>query len=380
MLTLLALLLSFASPAQAAPWSAVWGSTGGAPAALMLADTICLKSGICTSTFGGSTGATGKTGATGASGATGATGSGGAAGAAGAVGASGASGKTGATGATGSDGAAGAAGATGASGQTGATGATGSDGAAGAVGATGKTGQTGATGATGDTGPSCFGSTCSGNTIISGNNTYSGNNTHSGSSTFTGAVAISGTISVSGVSAARVPFMNASAQLTSDASFFFDKTGNSGANRCLSLNASSGTTCTNNGHPLEVNMGAFGGIITIGSTPQMELKCNAGGVNCTNWALINNNTLVSFALGDAGNSKNSIFTAEVNSPNNSLAITAASGVKNVTGFVLATSGTKPTCGVSIRGMQWITQGGAGVADVYQICMKDAADAYGWVTK
>lgn len=50
------------------------------------------------------------------------------------------------------------------------------------------------------------------------------------------------------------------------------------------------------------------------------------------------------------------------------------------GVVLNTSGAQPACNAGNRGMFWVIQGGAGVADILQICMKDAADAYNWVTK
>lgn len=50
------------------------------------------------------------------------------------------------------------------------------------------------------------------------------------------------------------------------------------------------------------------------------------------------------------------------------------------GVSVDTSTAQPTCDSSHRGLWWVIQGGAGVADVLQICLKDAADAYGWVTK
>jgi hypothetical protein len=53
--------------------------------------------------------------------------------------------------------------------------------------------------------------------------------------------------------------------------------------------------------------------------------------------------------------------------------------------------TKPTCGTSVtlpacmgggtgstRNYRWDTLGATGVADVHEICQKDAADAYAWV--
>ena len=49
------------------------------------------------------------------------------------------------------------------------------------------------------------------------------------------------------------------------------------------------------------------------------------------------------------------------------------------GVELATSGAQPTCSATIRGTLWVIQGGAGVADQYQICEKNAADAYVWST-
>lgn len=51
------------------------------------------------------------------------------------------------------------------------------------------------------------------------------------------------------------------------------------------------------------------------------------------------------------------------------------------GIIINPGGTgKPTCDVSQRGNLWNTFGGAGVADTFAVCQKDAADAYSWVTK
>ncbi len=40
-------------------------------------------------------------------------------------------------------------------------------------------------------------------------------------------------------------------------------------------------------------------------------------------------------------------------------------------------GAKPTCNSSRRGMIWLEEGAAGVADTFEVCSKDAADAYAW---
>jgi hypothetical protein len=45
-----------------------------------------------------------------------------------------------------------------------------------------------------------------------------------------------------------------------------------------------------------------------------------------------------------------------------------------------TGASQPTCDSTIRGQHWTIQGGAGVADTFQVCLKDAADVYAWVTK
>jgi len=44
-----------------------------------------------------------------------------------------------------------------------------------------------------------------------------------------------------------------------------------------------------------------------------------------------------------------------------------------------TTGTRPTCDSTNRGYTWYVAGGAGVADTFEVCRKDAGDAYAWVT-
>lgn len=47
------------------------------------------------------------------------------------------------------------------------------------------------------------------------------------------------------------------------------------------------------------------------------------------------------------------------------------------GVELATSVAQPACASTNRGQLWVVQGGVGVADNYQICEKNAANAYVW---
>jgi hypothetical protein len=44
-----------------------------------------------------------------------------------------------------------------------------------------------------------------------------------------------------------------------------------------------------------------------------------------------------------------------------------------------TATSKPTCDSTVRGTTWFFQGGAGVKDTYEVCAKDAGDAYAWRT-
>jgi len=55
-------------------------------------------------------------------------------------------------------------------------------------------------------------------------------------------------------------------------------------------------------------------------------------------------------------------------------------VESEKGIQLKTSGGQPTCSVSTRGMFWNTEGGSGVADILEICQKNAANNYVWIVK
>jgi len=50
------------------------------------------------------------------------------------------------------------------------------------------------------------------------------------------------------------------------------------------------------------------------------------------------------------------------------------------GVQVATSGAQPACDSAHRGLMWNIEGGVGVADILQICQKNAADVYVWITK
>ncbi len=56
-------------------------------------------------------------------------------------------------------------------------------------------------------------------------------------------------------------------------------------------------------------------------------------------------------------------------------LTALEGVAITTGLI----GARPSAGAGQRGRVYIALGGAGVADVAYVCVKDSLDAYSWKT-
>lgn len=55
----------------------------------------------------------------------------------------------------------------------------------------------------------------------------------------------------------------------------------------------------------------------------------------------------------------------------------ATGAPSAFEGVLNVSGARPSCVASVRGLQWYVAGGAGVKDKFEVCAKDAAEAYAW---
>ncbi len=54
-------------------------------------------------------------------------------------------------------------------------------------------------------------------------------------------------------------------------------------------------------------------------------------------------------------------------------------LNTTTGVRTNTTAGQPSCTSGIRGLEWVIQGGAGVADERQVCDKSAADAYAWAS-
>ncbi len=61
-----------------------------------------------------------------------------------------------------------------------------------------------------------------------------------------------------------------------------------------------------------------------------------------------------------------------------LALRSATGSCAFNGLTVATPGARPAAAVGLRGQLWVVQGGAGVTDTIQVCLKSAADTYAWI--
>jgi hypothetical protein len=64
--------------------------------------------------------------------------------------------------------------------------------------------------------------------------------------------------------------------------------------------------------------------------------------------------------------------------NTSTQITTTMNVSVPAGIIINTTLAKPTCAVAERGRIWVDQGGAGVADLAFICLKNSTDDYNWI--
>jgi hypothetical protein len=84
-----------------------------------------------------------------------------------------------------------------------------------------------------------------------------------------------------------------------------------------------------------------------------------------------NNTNLTIGARDIGLERQAAGILEVTNGSTGL------GYLKAGSFDLEDGGTKPTCDSSTRGYAWNDEGGAGVADVIERCVKDDDDAYYW---
>jgi hypothetical protein len=68
--------------------------------------------------------------------------------------------------------------------------------------------------------------------------------------------------------------------------------------------------------------------------------------------------------------------------NGSVTLNSTTGIQDVLTVnkaIQLTTGTKPACDATYRGTFWYVAGGTGVADTMEVCRKDAANNFAWVS-
>lgn len=146
------------------------------------------------------------------------------------------------------------------------------------------------------------------------------------------------------------------------------------------------------GHTFGQNPKAYGvmaGVIKIGTggaavTPAWPLEvggtwtaksgiADAVSIYTTLKASANNDVLTAVSI-------NPTFTPGAFSGVSQVGLAVLSGsVAAAGGLQASTSGSQPTCAVGTRGTIWVVQGGTGVTDTLEACLKSAANAYAWTT-
>lgn len=139
------------------------------------------------------------------------------------------------------------------------------------------------------------------------------------------------------------------------------------------------------------NAGAFGGtsnFLFTSATGQVTLNQGGNGNNALygkrvtdtsptgNLILFQNQAATTdiFAVDVNGNTEigGTLTMSTTGSTEGILVVSSASG-----GGLQLTTGSKPTCNVSNRGLIWYTAGGTGVADTAEICTKSSSDTYAY---
>lgn len=131
------------------------------------------------------------------------------------------------------------------------------------------------------------------------------------------------------------------------------------------------------------------GINTGGSSDGIILTCGSGGDasdGATNIGGGGGTCLVRNGSGGTGSTANGLdgtfvirAGARANAPIAQFKLSGGTVVHTIAadGIPQYSSIAEPTCDSTTRGKTTMVQGGAGVADTFRICTKDAADAYGW---
>jgi len=137
--------------------------------------------------------------------------------------------------------------------------------------------------------------------------------------------------------------------------------------------------------------------VRVNNTPRIQFNANNGishgNISTSGWYIGSETTSASARLHIVGGTTTA-GRAPIKLTSGTLMTTAEDGAIEYDGkFWLSpstaserfavlqpTGASKPTCSATYRGQHWVTPGGAGVADILEFCLKDAADVYAWVTK
>lgn len=130
-------------------------------------------------------------------------------------------------------------------------------------------------------------------------------------------------------------------------------------------------------------VGKYASVLNTTGDSNVSLGYQAGYSNQTG----SGNVFLGYEAGYSETGSNKLYIANTNTTTPLIGGDFGTAVVTITGKLtasaglgLATATAKPTCQASTRGLMWNTQGGAGVADVLEICQKNSSDSYVWVTK
>lgn len=117
----------------------------------------------------------------------------------------------------------------------------------------------------------------------------------------------------------------------------------------------------------------FGGY--DGTTPR-----NAAGVTARTegaWSSTSTPAFFSFETTPAGSLTRLERMRVTGDGNVGIGTTTPTQKLNIVGGIKFENATKPACSSAVRGTLWYTYLGAGLADTFEVCSKDAAGAYAW---
>lgn len=118
-----------------------------------------------------------------------------------------------------------------------------------------------------------------------------------------------------------------------------------------------------------IQIGGLGGVDVVMGRDGSDVLAMRRGVNAQTFRL--------YSTTDSGSNYAYLSISASGGPYKLLP--QAAGTGTLSPVAIGDGGTKPTCNATNRGGLWYDAGGAGVLDTFELCRKDAADVYAWVT-